>query len=409
MAITRLTDFITVATNKWTYGDSAFKYEGEVNQDHDTIYPLMLIEPPTSRMPDIYEGWEHYNVEIEFYNNYQTAVKNVVTLQKRWDNLQDLALEWLDNVLIEYSGGVIPNVSTSSPTPTQVYIDKESLQIERAKNNKNDKLCRITMRFDMRMFTRCFTPKSVYPNTIDDLVIWLSADSNVGFSIPTKQVETWGDKSGNNNNVSQNTKTLQPKRYSYAEETLNSPTNEGQFNGKTRIAFPNGSTNYLTSDTPGNGPLASGDFTVFIVAAYNTDVTATQESVFNSEQINASAGQIELGQRVVSSYQGIVTDGTNTITANVSNADNEIIMCYKLSGDTLTLYANGVAGTPATTAGFDATGKFIVNEWHIGALPTIATSAFEGGVAEILVYDSVLTDSEREQVDYYLNNKYKIY
>jgi len=409
MAITRLTDFITVAKSKWTYGDSAFKYEGEVNQDHDTIYPLMLMEPPTSRMPDIYEGWEHYNVEIEFYDNYQTAVRNVVTLQKRWDNLQDLALEWLDNVLIEYSGGVIQNVSTSSPTPTQVYIDKESLQIERTKNNKNDKLCRITMRFDMRMFTRCFTPKSVYPNTIDDLVIWLSADSNVGFSIPTKKVSTWGDKSGLNNNVSQTDKTLQPKRYSYAEETLNSPTNEGQFNGKTRIAFPNGSTHYLECDSIVGAPLSSGDFTVFIVAAYNTDVSSTQESVFTSEPFNASAGQIELGQRYLTSYQAIVSDGTNSITASVASAPTEAIICYKLSGDTLRLYANGVAGTPQTTAGFDATGKFIVNKWYIGAIPTIATSHFDGGVAEILVYDAVLNDSDREQVDEYLNNKYKIY
>jgi hypothetical protein len=360
-------------------------------------------------MPDIYEGWEHYNVEIEFYDNYQTAVRNVVTLQKRWDNLQDLALEWLDNVLIEYSGGVIQNVSTSSPTPTQVYIDKESLQIERTKNNKNDKLCRITMRFDMRMFTRCFTPKSVYPNTIDDLVIWLSADSNVGFSIPTKKVETWGDKSGLNNNVSQTDKTLQPKRYSYAEETLNSPTNEGQFNGKTRIAFPNGSTHYLECDSVVGSPLSSGDFTIFVVAAYNTDVSSTQESVFTSEPIIPAAGQIELGQRYLTSYQAIVSDGTNSITANVASAPTEAIICYKLSGDTLRLYANGVAGTPQTTAGFDGTGKFLANKWYIGAIPTIATSHFDGGVAEILVYDAVLSDSDREQVDEYLNNKYKIY
>ena len=44
MAITRLTDFVTVATSKWTYGDTKFGYEGEVNQDHDTQYPLMLGE-----------------------------------------------------------------------------------------------------------------------------------------------------------------------------------------------------------------------------------------------------------------------------------------------------------------------------------------------------------------------------
>ena len=48
MAINRLTDIITVFDSKWTYGDVKFGYEPDVNQDHDTKYPLMLVEPPIS-------------------------------------------------------------------------------------------------------------------------------------------------------------------------------------------------------------------------------------------------------------------------------------------------------------------------------------------------------------------------
>ena len=48
MAITRLTDIISVFESKWTHGDVKFGYEGEVNQDHDIKYPLLLIEPPES-------------------------------------------------------------------------------------------------------------------------------------------------------------------------------------------------------------------------------------------------------------------------------------------------------------------------------------------------------------------------
>ena len=119
MAITRLNDFVTVAKDKWTYGDFKFNYEGVVNQDHNVIYPLMLMEPPTSVIPDVYEGFETYTVEFEFYNSYKKAAQDAVTLQRRWDNLQDLAMEWLANVLINYSGGTITSPSTSSPTPTQ--------------------------------------------------------------------------------------------------------------------------------------------------------------------------------------------------------------------------------------------------------------------------------------------------
>ena len=55
MAITRLTDIIQVFEDKWTYGDVKFGYEGELNQDHDVKYPLLLIEPPESTIPEIFE------------------------------------------------------------------------------------------------------------------------------------------------------------------------------------------------------------------------------------------------------------------------------------------------------------------------------------------------------------------
>ena len=96
MAVTRLTDIVTVFESKWTYGDVKFGYESEVNQDHDTKYPLMMITPPESTIPEIYNGREEYDFEINFYNLYSQAAQSVVTLQKRWDNLQDLANEWLD-------------------------------------------------------------------------------------------------------------------------------------------------------------------------------------------------------------------------------------------------------------------------------------------------------------------------
>lgn len=99
MAITRLTDIITVFESKWTYGDVKFGYEPDVNQDHDTKYPLMLVEPPVSSIPEINNGREEYTLELNFYNLYPQAAQSVVSLQKRWDNLQDLANEWLDMVL----------------------------------------------------------------------------------------------------------------------------------------------------------------------------------------------------------------------------------------------------------------------------------------------------------------------
>ena len=125
MAITRLTDIITVFDSKWTYGDVKFGYDGEVNQDHDTQYPLMLVNPPESIMPVVYDGREEYSFEINFYNLYSQAAQSVVTLQKRWDNLQDLSNEWLDMVLKNYQDVTV-----------EAYLNDESIEIERIKGYK---------------------------------------------------------------------------------------------------------------------------------------------------------------------------------------------------------------------------------------------------------------------------------
>ena len=132
MAITRLTDIVSVFESKWTYGDVKFGYEGEVNQDHDIKYPLMLIQPPESIIPAIYDGREEYTFEINFYNLYSQAAQSVVTLQQRWDNLQDLANEWLDFVLKNYQDVTV-----------QAYLNDESIEIERVKEVANDKLVQI--------------------------------------------------------------------------------------------------------------------------------------------------------------------------------------------------------------------------------------------------------------------------
>ena len=402
MAITRLTDFITVATNKWTYGDSAFKYEGEVNQDHDTIYPLMVMTPPTSRMPDIYEGWEHYNVEMEFYNLYQTAAQNAVTLQQRWDNLQDLAMEWLDQVLINYSGGAISSPSTSSPTPTQVYIDKESLRIDRIKNNKNDKLCRITMSFDMRMFTRCFTPKSVYPNNISDLVVWLSADSNVTFNRATKRSSAWVDKSGQSNSVAQATTENQPLRYSY----------DGAAD-KSMISF-NGTSDYFTSNN--NAPITANDFTAFAVYKYH-DLDNTSQRIFTVKETGTdrlnfgmdSQGKIFLKGIDDLGFSGTVVSGVGEGMHSFAIAMGQFEKITGGSNISVQYNANPINTVFAANFNNNNTG-FDDAVFNLGFIDSGGPqNYFKGDFCELLVYNKALTPTEATKVREYLNNKYKIY
>tara|TARA_R110000822_G_scaffold74156_2_gene178277 strand:+ start:240 stop:1448 length:1209 start_codon:yes stop_codon:yes gene_type:complete len=402
MAITRLTDFVTVATSKWTYGDSAFKYEGEVNQDHDTIYPLMIMTPPSSRMPDIYEGWEHYNVEMEFYNTYQTAAQNAVTLQQRWDNLQDLALEWLDKVLINYSGGTIPNVSTLSPTPTQVYIDKESLRLDRVKNDKNDKLCRITMNFDMRMFTRCFTPKSVYPDTISKLGLWMKSDSNVTFNIPTKKVSSWKGMSPTSSIVTQADTTKQALRYGY-----DGPQD------KSQIVF-SGSDSFNSSN---NMPLGQdGEMSLFFVVRNITNET-TSKYVFSSWRVDNYVIRISVTPlNIVAQF---INNGT-TIEYNkpiiTTNGDWFIfyVQLKNIAGPEYSIVISE-NNTDEVISGAEPLGLLdwtAFPSFQIGCSTLSTNTSYEpyhGDISEVIGYNKAINSDEKSQVLNYLNNKYKIY
>ena len=245
MAITRLTDIVAAMKSKWTYGDKDFAYEFEVNQHHNTQYPYMMIIPPNSQIPEIYNGWEAYNFEIDFFDLYQTASQQAVALEQKWDNLEDLALEWLNNVMINFNNPTGANVG--------IYFLEESIDIQRIKEVANDRLIQIKMSFTMRGVTRCMfgSIPTHSPNQIANLSTWLRADSGVTFDTPTKRVSSWVDQSGNNNNAAQSTATKQPLRIPYDGAS-----------DKTRINF-DGTADELESVT--NSPINT-DFTIFTVA-----------------------------------------------------------------------------------------------------------------------------------------------
>jgi len=379
MAITRLTDIITVFDSKWTYGDVKFGYDGEVNQDHDTQYPLMLVNPPESTIPIIYDGREEYSFEINFYNLYSQAAKDVVTLQKRWDNLQDLSNEWLDMVLKNYQDVTV-----------EAYLNDESIEIERVKDTNNDKLVQIKLTFTMSAFTKCFRPVSNYPTDFSNLEVWLRADSGVTFDIPTKKVSAWSDNSGSNN-MAQATTTKQPLRYGYGGE-----------NDKAYFDF-NGTSNTISS--VGDSPIET-DFTIFEVSK----IDAVSDTVFGYSN---SGKIISIGLNSSGNYTVIVNDGeaqlrTNTSVVNtgayhigmLSKELNVVNLRYYDDSNTLTGSNTNIAYNDSIT--------FNETTLNVGSLDG-TTELLDGSVQELIIYNRKLSDSEIDKVVGYLNLKYKIY
>tara|TARA_Y100000593_G_scaffold2209_1_gene4353 strand:- start:7218 stop:8360 length:1143 start_codon:yes stop_codon:yes gene_type:complete len=380
MASTRLTDIISVFESKWTYGDVKFGYEGEVNQDHDIKYPLMLIEPPESTIPQIYNGREEYTFEINFYNLYSQAAQSVVTLQKRWDNLQDLANEWLDFVLKNYQDVTV-----------DAYLNDESIEIERVKEVANDKLVQLKLTFTMSGFTKCFRPVSNYPSDFSDLVVWLKADSGATFDIPSKRVSSWADQSGNNNSVSQATNANQPLREGF----------DGA-NDKAFLSF-DGVNDSLVSNS--NCPISANSYTIFVVAKQNAANVSTLP-VFNyiSGSVEILIGFTE------NKFLSLVTDGSVTLQSSSRDSSNYGLIVTGLDGSSgrLKTTINNSATASQTSGSWDDTTTFNSAFFAIGRKR--GSEVFTNtNVEEVIVYNRELTDSEKTDIKNYLNTKYKIY
>jgi len=378
MAITRLKDIVTVFESKWTFGDSKFGYDGEVNEAHSTQYPLLLINPPLSTMPEIYSGREEYEFEINFYNLYPQAAQSAVTLQHRWDNLQDLAMEWFDMVLKNYQDNVV-----------DVYLNDESIEIERVKEVANDRLVQIKFTFTISAFSKCFRPTSTYPSDIANLVTWLRADSGLTFDIPTKKISAWADYSGSNNGLLQATKSKQPLRYGY----------DGA-NDKARIEF-NGTTDYF--DSVNNLPITT-EFTIFQVSQ-NIGNTLT-----NILSYTDGSKVIKLSYAANSELLAQVSDGTTSInvTLTSSNASNYHIGTYKLHNKRLYVDYDSLGSSLSTSvqeSGYDNLTVFNDAVYTLSSL----SAPIKANLQEFIIFNSVLSNAEIANVKSYLNTKYKIY
>ena len=379
MAI-RLTDVVTVMKNKWTYGDKFFGYTDEFNDNHNTQYPSILITPPSSLFPEVSlnNGWELYTFEIYFSDLYNRTAQENVSLDQRWDNLQDLANEWLDMFLKNYQDGVVTG-----------FLEGEDVSVERVKEVANDQLIQIRMNFTWKVFSKCFRPQSVYPTDIANLVTWLRADSGLTFDIPTKKISAWADYSGSNNGLVQATKSKQPLRYTY----------DGA-NDKSRVEF-NGTTNYF--DSVNNLPITT-QFTIFQVSKNSSN---TDDNIL----AYANAGKsIRLSYTSDSELFAQVNDGTNAISVTLtgSNASNYHIGTYRLHNKRLYVDYDSLGSSLSTSvqeSAYDNSTTFNDAAYTISS----ATSFINANLQEFIIFNSALDNYTIGQIKAYLNKKYNIY
>ena len=223
------------------------------------------------------------------------------------------------------------------------------------------------------------------------LQLWLKADA--GLTTSGNAVSQWADQSGNGRNAAQTATASRPALIS------------GATNGRPAVLF-DGVNDFMTFALPVNGV---GAMTLVLVSSNSTDknggsTNAESSAIFWNETnswgtVYLSPYQTNVKFRFGTGQTGNVPSFSRPTSLGTAFSTSIAIK----SGSTDSLYVNGA---PVVT--------------QSGKLPSIAATNgtgnlgrgynnntyFPGMIAEALVYNRALSDTERQSLENYLNTKY---
>lgn len=223
---------------------------------------------------------------------------------------------------------------------------------------------------------------SVNKKNISPLQIWLDGsdgntffDNNVGGSIVTGEgvIGRWVDKSGFGRNFVQSNSIYRPSKKINAQNGLSSVS----YNGTSNMALENADTSFQVK-------------TIFIVAYYAGGYSTWPAS-----------------------YQGIFTIGNNESVIASSSGSN--ILYNSVTSATISKrYINGTSTTvflpsPIMKTIYTELSNSVSGASNIGRDRFFATRSWNGYIAEILAFNTIMNLSEYEAIEFYLAKKWKCY
>lgn len=219
-------------------------------------------------------------------------------------------------------------------------------------------------------------------------VLWLDASQITGLN-DGDSITTWSDESGNSNDATQST-------------AANKPTYQtNEVNSKPAVRFDGSNDDFVLD----NQLFTSDDFTIFTVikgGSQNNKGIITQWASGSSGRMgltvsDLSDNKLNLFHVTGSAYNGysnsVVFNSTWTITATTC------------SNGTISHWINSSSDGSTSTTSFAPA----ATSTYIGSYGPVGGAWFSGDIAELIVYNKVLTSDERENVENYLNNKYSTY
>lgn len=222
--------------------------------------------------------------------------------------------------------------------------------------------------------------------TTSNLQLWLDAADIVG-KVDGDPISQWDDSSGNGRHVTQGTGSDQP---TYKTNILN---------GQPVVRF-DGSNDFLVSSALISSMIAASAYTIFAV------VTPTTISSNNALSYQNDAAYADTGGFFALTFKSTPTahvfnwDGNEDTTSVSITAATPVLLMTRHDSGNLYISKNGeteasvASGNTSTLTGALRVGRNYQSEF------------LQGDIAELLIYNVVLSASDRNAILYYLGYKY---
>ena len=218
----------------------------------------------------------------------------------------------------------------------------------------------------------------------NSMQLWLRADAGVTASTTF----TWADQSTHGNDASQSGATTRPTYVT---------SGPGTIGGLPAVDF-DGSNDSLLGSLSSN--LVSDSFTGFVV--YHTPDALVTNSFhpFDSDDGGNRFGFASYISTVQEYFLNFDSQATSGVPLNV----NPILMSTVGTPVSTNTIAQDLNGSNILTSSFAATNT--INGYRIGSRFDGAGGLMDGSIAELIIYDEVLSSEDYNAVGFYLQDKY---
>ncbi len=225
--------------------------------------------------------------------------------------------------------------------------------------------------------------------TVAGLKLWLKA--GVGITQSGGTVSNWADQSGNGNDVLQASPGLQP---AFTASSVN---------GLPGLTFASGTYLSAALDLMAVGH----DRTIVAVIKAATGAGGTITAQRTGTTFNTSVDEVHIGGATLLYGDSLTVLLTDAATPRLTGS-GQVWEWKAQVGSPPVVNLNAVTQTLGSFAGSNVTSDTGGTGTAIGVRGNHATWPFNGDICEILIYDSVLSSGDLQQVRAYLQTKYAI-